>query len=276
MLYLCNMQRRLSKEEVDKLCEMYETGNYTFAALEEHFPITRDAIRGLLLRRGYKSKGPSLCHRKYSLNEEFFEKIDKEDKAYFLGFLYADGCNYPEGTRIIIALHEKDKDILEKFKLLLNYNRPLYYKKTKDNEGNQYVLTISSKKISQDLEKLGVVKAKSLILEFPTVDQVPENLYHHFIRGYFDGDGCIKSNLHKQYNRLDFRWSILGTEQFVKGAQQIMMKGLDLSKTKIRLHRSAYYLEYSGNKQCMKIGDWLYKDATIYLQRKYEKFKTIV
>ncbi len=267
------MQRRLNKEEIEKLCEMYETGKYTFLDLSSYFPVTKDAIRGLLLRRGYKAKSHSELNRKYSLNEEFFDEIDTEEKAYMLGFIYADGCNYPESTRILLGLAEKDKEILDKFSILLESSRPLQYRKSVGTSAPQYILNISSKHMSNKLIELGVVKAKSLILTFPK--WLNKELYHHFIRGYFDGDGCITSsspNRNKEGRKSDVKWSIVGTEDFVINIQRIMIDKLNFNKTKIRKHKSAYYLEYKGGKQIETIKEWLYKDATIFLKRKYNKF----
>lgn len=272
--------KRLSKEEIIELCKMYETGNYNFKDLDRHFDLGLGSCRGLLLRRGYKAKSNSEINRKYSLNESYFNEINTPEKAYFLGFIYADGCNFPEGTRLVINLHQQDKHILEEFQKLLGYNRPLKYKKaTKTTYGNsnpQYALTVSSKIISDQLTKLGVVKNKTLILEFPK--WLNPDLYSHFIRGYFDGDGCItgvKAYISKNGQSLHYDWSIVGTEDFVSKVQEIMINELGLSKTKIRKQGKVSYLEYSGNKQCKRIGEWMYKDSTIHLTRKYNKFKLI-
>lgn len=271
--------KRLSKEEKLELCSLYETGNYSFKDLDKYFKLGLGSSRGLLLRRGYKAKSLSEINRKYSLNESYFDNIDCEEKAYMLGFLYADGCNFPEGTRIVIGLHEKDKEILEKFKILLRYQRPLQYKKSSNscyrNSSSQYILTISSKKISKRLEELGMVKAKSLILTFPTEDQVPKELQRHFIRGYFDGDGTITSSSpisNKQGRKSDVKWNIIGTEQFTRSVQNIMVENLDFSKTKLQKVKNVFYLEYKGGKQIDKIRKWLYNNSTIFLERKHNKF----
>lgn len=265
--------KRMSKSEIEELIKMYETGEYNFKQLDIHFDRGLGTCRGLLERRGHKAKSISEINRKYSLNEEYFNIIDSENKAYFLGFLYADGCNFPEGTRIVIGLAEKDKEILDKFNILLNYSRPLQYRKPTNNSAAQYVLTISSKKISNKLSELGVVKAKSLILTFP--NWLDSKLYNHFIRGYFDGDGCITSsspNRNKGGKKSDVKWSIVGTEDFVSEVQKIMIKELDLNKTRIKKHRNAFYLEYKGGKQIRRIKEWLYNNSTIFLERKYNKF----
>lgn len=267
--------KRMSNEEIEEMIIMYKSGEYNFKDLDIYFGRGLGTCRGLLERRGYKAKSLSEINRKYSLNEDFFENIDNEKKAYFLGLLYADGCNFPEGTRVLISLTEEDKDILEEFKKIIGYNRPLYYKKNSGTfEGKpQYTLTISSKKISQDLEKLGMVKAKSLILKYPNISK---ELNKHFIRGYFDGDGCITSSIpfraKRKFVKSDVKWSIVGTKSFCKSVQEILIENISLTKTKIYKKNKIYYLEYKGGKQIKKIKEWLYDNSTIFLKRKYDKF----
>lgn len=254
--------RRLNQEEKETLMKMYETGNYTFKGLDLHFNIGLGSSRGLLLRRGYIAKSLSEINRKYALDETYFDSIDTEEKAYMLGFIYADGCNFPEGTRVIISLHEKDRIILDKFKILLGYSRPLGYRTSKKSSP-QYYLTISSKKISEKMTELGVVKAKSKILTFPK--WLNSAMYSPFIRGYFDGDGCITGQKEQ-------KWSVVGTKEFLEKVQEILIKELQIGNPKLRFFRNIYYLEYKGRRQINKIKNWMYKDATIFLERKYNKF----
>ena len=118
-------QRRLTHKEKTELFAKYETGKYTGADLAKEYPITLTAINGLLRRNGYKSKSQSELQRKYSINENFFDVIDTEEKAYFLGFLYADGCNATNRNAVILSLKEDDRDILEKLNSLLQPQKPL-------------------------------------------------------------------------------------------------------------------------------------------------------
>lgn len=104
------------------------------------------------------------------------------------------------------------------------------------------------------------------MLTFPADDQVPKDLIPHFIRGYFDGDGCITSS------KSNIKWSILGTSNFLSSIQDIMVEKLQLNKTKIYKAKNIYSLEYKGRKQIKTIKEWLYNDATIFLERKYNKF----
>jgi len=129
----------------------------------------------------------------YTKNYNFFNKIDTEEKAYFLGLMFADGNNYinKDGDyQISIVLQEQDKSILEKFRNLIIPTKQLYFINRKNkNWSNCYRLKFDDKIISNQLNNLGCVSNKSLVLQFPALSNL--DLQRHFIRGYYDGDGSI-------------------------------------------------------------------------------------
>src|SRR5690606_4239788 len=137
----------------------------------KEYPISLTAINGLLRRNGYKAKSQSELQRKYNIDETFFDVIDTEEKAYFLGFLYADGYNNTDRSSVALSLKEDDKEILEKLNNLLQPNKPLGHKKS-----GQTALLISNKHISQRLVELGCHRAKTYTLVFPSEEQVPKHL----------------------------------------------------------------------------------------------------
>lgn len=233
-------------------------------------------IRRILKNNIVTMRGSSENSRKYKINEDFFDKIDTEEKAYILGFLYADGNNQVNKTTVSISLKETDKEILEKITKIIQPLKPLQYRdRTKKLKGdfknskNQYRLIINNKKISKKLSELGCGKAKSNTIIFPTF--INELLIHHFIRGYFDGDGCVTnsgSNVHI---------SILSTVEFLKSLQIILNKVLGFKINKLyKRHKNrdgnVESLTICGNKQISLFRSWLYKDATIFLKTKHDKF----
>ena len=114
-----------------------------------------------------------------------FEKIDTEEKAYWLGFLYADGSVGSKENKIELGLAEKDLSQVEKFKQFIGLDNKISYRKNTKS----YRSSFRSQKCKQDLISQGCVPKKSLILTFPTEQQVSHSLICHFMRGYFDGDG---------------------------------------------------------------------------------------
>jgi len=213
--------------------------------------------------------------RKYTLKTDFFKKIDSPEKAYILGFLYADGYNNTEKREISIVQKIGSEDILYKIKTVLNYSGPIRSKKTKFLE-----LRIACKEMSDDLSNLGCIKGKSLTLNYPNI---PSHLNSHFIRGVFDGDGsiCLRYNISKMLNNTERKtqFSISGYVPFLKQIQEILSSECNINKNKIikekRRKSNIGYLAYSGCRQCIKIRDYLYKDATIYMNRKYILFKKL-
>lgn len=253
-------QRRLTHKEKTELFAKYETGKYTGADLAKEYPITLTAINGLLRRNGYKSKSQSELQRKYSINENFFDVIDTEEKAYFLGFLYADGCNATNRNAVILSLKEDDRDILEKLNSLLQPQKPLGRTKYGQN-----TLMISNKHISQRLIELGCHRAKTYSLVFPSEKQVPKYLVRHFVRGYFDGDGWVGKN----------SICIVGTIDFCNSLSSLLKNKFD-----INCYIRARHPERKNNIRMLEINSrqarvflkWIYSNSTIHMQRKYDRY----
>lgn len=255
-------QRRLTHKEKTELFAKYETGKYTGTDLAKEYPISSTAINALLRRHGYESKSQSELQRKYEVNESFFDKIDTEEKSYVLGLLYADGCNNTPRNAVMLSLIEKDLDILKKITSLIQPKKPIRHDKNK----NIYQITIQNKHISQKLISLGCDKSKTFKVEFPENNQVSDNLVRHFVRGYFDGDGWVGEH----------SICIVGTLNFCNSLANILKSKFDINcyirdrhperKNNIRM------LELS-RKQARTFLKWIYDDATIYLQRKYDIYR---
>lgn len=219
---------------------------------------------------GPGNKGRFIYKRRvFTLNESFFEEIDTESRAYFLGLLAADGNLSSAQNSVRIGLNEKDKDILECFRKELNYTKPLYYiKKVKEegwNRSNQYQLEVSSSIFRKSLEKWGLTPNKSLTLEFP--NNFPQRFLGHYLRGYFDGDGCIHVG---KKNKAEI--SIAGSKSFCDSLSTIM-KTYNISlRSRLSSKGNCYYGRIAGGKNIEKFYNLLYKDSTIFLERKKRIF----
>lgn len=237
------------------------TQGMSLRQIEKETGIPRKRISRLLKEEGIEVKARSkgtTGKRKYQMNEDLFEAIDTKEKAYWLGFLYADG--YVGFNKLEVGLAIKDIGHLEKFRQFLKTDAPIGRRMIKESQACR--INICSTKLVNDLEKHGCTQAKSLTLQWP---QLSPGLYSHFMRGYFDGDGCC-------YRRKDGQlcWSLLGTEEFLSEYQKVLIN-LGLSKTSMRLtktHGQAYEIRYSGNNIVKKIEEFLYQDSTVHLERK--------
>ena len=204
---------------------------------------------------------------KYTVNYNFFDVVDTEEKAYWLGFLYADGYVGKDGVEL--SLCKQDEVHLEKFKKSMRSNTPIKNKKV--NDFPQVRVFISSRYIVEKLHDLGCVQNKSLILTFPTEDIVPKHLIRHFIRGYFDGDGSISVN--KETNR--YQASFVGTESFLNSILKILNKEIGTNAKSLRPCGNAKQTSVSGKQMLIKMFHYLYDDSTVYLDRKFEKFNLL-
>jgi len=227
------------------------------------------------LRRGYvnscgcernRKSGERLLEnkygRRYKIDEHYFDKIDTAEKAYWLGFIYADGYNYVKKYTIAVNLAVKDKHLLIRLRAAIGYTGKIFHRKSGKCGG--VVLRFASKHMSTHLRNIGMVQAKSLILKFPSTDVLPRGVESHFIRGYFDGDGTVNKN--------GSLMSILGTKIFLVKLRKILMENCKLNSTKLHRFGKIYSLGYGGNTQMARIFNYLYKDAPFYLERKRTRF----
>lgn len=267
---------KLTDEQKIQIVEKYNSGKYICKILALEYNVSISSIFSLLKRRNVKLKTQSELQRKYSLNEHYFDKVDTKEKAYFLGLLYADGCNKENKNNIQITLAETDKYILEKFKYELSCNSPLRIEHSNNknpNRQNTFRLSISSKHMSQQLAKLGCFQRKSLTLKFPTEEQVPKHLLNHFIRGMWDGDGSITISKNQPYCKLT------STSYFCDSLKEILnniniTSGVHRMKRSIKNNNTTRDLNIGRNRSNIsKFLNWLYQDATIYLKRKHQKYQ---
>lgn len=224
----------------------------------------------------YRYKISNSCHT-YKLNESVFEVIDTEEKAYWLGFLLADGYNHETKTCVAIRLQERDKELLEKLKKFIDTDAPIKtYKgitRTNNLHRNYCELNICSPKFSEILASHNVIQGKTYKATLPILR---DDLLSHFIRGVFDGDGCISITPRKdrKSDSKIYQLNFAGAESLLSKIQDILCKETGVTKTSIRRRNNefAVHISWSGRKQCKKILDYLYKNATIYLKRKYLKY----
>lgn len=204
-------------------------------------------------------------NQKHTYNTDFFECIDTEEKAYWLGFLYADGY-VSKRTTMELALAKVDEKHLEAFRDLIAPDASLEFRETKlkDKVYHFVRLTFTSKKIKEQLNRLNCLNNKSLTLQF-NENLLPDNLMRHFLRGYFDGDGSIYHS----------GWSLAGNAEFLKALQNYLLKHVP-GYTEVVVHKDKRSNVSSINKgtprAALKFLHYIYQNATVYLERKYNKY----
>ena len=133
------------------------------------------------------------------VNENFFHKWSAH-MAYVLGYFCADGCMFmnPRGSKYAAFYSTDNGSILNIKRLLNSKNKITTRERSNANWKKLFSLQIGSKKIYSDLLKLGLSPAKADRLSLP---EVPGEYLRHFVRGYFDGDGCVSYGYYKRKNR---------------------------------------------------------------------------
>lgn len=267
----------LSINELQNLIVDYEN-NISLRSLEKKYNHDRKTLSNILKEHNITIRNNSINSRKYFHNESFFETINTEHKAYWLGFLYADGFieskRENSNQKIGITLKHSDINHLYKFKKDIEATNPIkIYKGSGFAKENMFAkILLTSSKTVNDLKDKGVAEHKTYLLNFPTDNIVPKDLIHHFIRGYFDGDGSL--SYYNYNNQKKYCLGFTGTKDMLKGISSYFNK----NNLKIVPHNNAFELHIGGNIQLYKILNIMYLDATIYLDRKkeiYDEFLNI-
>lgn len=238
-----------------------------------------------------------MSNRKYKLNDNFFENIDCEKKAYALGLMYSDGNIHHDkySWYITFGQQEERKDLVYKLHSILGSESNIHT--TLTGSKTFYYFSVVSKKMYNDLNNLGVTPNKSLSLQFPKT--MEKKLMPHFIRGLFDGDGCIwngkrkKMTVKKEGTINETREKIIhnvkftytGNDIFVTSFQNFLINETGLKKTKLNFSKAKNKnnntsehictMEYSGRGNIKKLYDYMYNEATVFSEEKKHKFDMI-
>ena len=201
-----------------------------------------------------------------NLNEDYFEKIDSPEKAYWLGWIISDGSitNQPKKNKfqLELTLKPEDEDILHLLEQDLGVINKVYF------SNNIYKrFSLGCKKIILDLEKLGITQNKTFNVKVPNFNSKYNS---SFLRGLFDGDGGFTSYIRTSGQKC-CELSFCGNEYVISWIQQTLFKELpSLSKNNITRENSIKRIRWSSKKDLIILRDYLYKNHNNhYLQRKY-------
>jgi len=225
------------------------------------------------IRRILKNHGIELDNRRYKVDETYFDKIDSEEKAYWLGFLFADGYirERSSGCSLELKLSYKDVEHLELFREHLKSNHLIVegYNSVKYKDGisksHMVHLAIYSQKLVNSIKKQGIHSRKTFTIDSPNIEN---NLKRHFIRGYFDGDGSFTFNPTKSKNCTSI---VSASEKF----QKFVVEELKRNNININLY-DKIRLQIQNKLDNVNFYNYIYSDCKICLERKkqnYEKFR---
>lgn len=263
----------------NEIVQMYNDGK-TYKEISEFFGFKNNTpmILTALKRNGIETKKgryPLRSRNSKNIDLKFFERIDTKEKAYVLGLIYSDGSIDKNGYGF--SFTSKDYDQISLFKNLLKSDHKICEINSFDERTNKnykrYSIHICSKKVTNDLIKIGLMNNKSFDCNFPEFDK---SLIWHFIRGLFDGDGCISKG--KKEGQLSFTQILSGT-LYLKIKEFFNECGLKKNKDQIKNSldgKNIYSIKYSSYKDLKYLYDNIYKDSDeLRLERKYEIFSDL-
>lgn len=226
------------------------------------------------ITRILKKNNVELTNRRFEVNHNYFEKIDTEEKAYWLGFLYADGCvrKTKTGSQLILKLSVKDEDHLNLFKKNIQSEHKITYYKNKTiskkgtpSTSDSCIIRINSNKIVEDLISHGCVPRKTFTIDKPNID---EKFYKDFIRGYYDGDGNF---FYSEKTKVSAVTIVCASEKFRKFLIEIISKIHDIGI--IHENSEKYFLKIVNIFGIVNFLDYVYKDSKTHLNRKKEYYE---
>lgn len=254
-----------SKEIVDQLVYNYETLRQPLSKIGEQYGIKRGVAKRILQEHNIHIRTNGEAHKKYEIDEIFFSN-ENSDMAYVLGFIAADGSISKDSNRIKIGLSAKDIKQLELIKKLMKISHPIKNYTNADNfEIAELTWTCHKHKI--DLAKYGVIPKKTYTFKFPI--NLSKEYWADFIRGYFDGDGCI-TGIEPEWKICSYRIDIL--EKINTFFEENGIKPSIIHKRK---GQELYDLRYASKNDLIKIYNLLYYNESVpCMLRKRKKFES--
>lgn len=249
-----HIANKIEVSEIPNIIQLYQHKQVSARQIAKQYMVSEDVIRRILTDNGIEIKR----HYKQTFNECYFDNIDTPNKAYLLGFLYADGC-VNKNNVISFTVHQNDKEILEMYVSELKATNQITCVKNKPHVR----LAFCSKHMCDTLINLGCKHNKTNSLEFPAI---PKIYKYDFIRGFMDGDGCISVTNQGSHKYISL--SFTGTSNMMN-ALKIMFE----VDNPITFYRNAYTLHIGKTKDVTRILNNIYDNAELYMTRKFNKYQ---
>lgn len=236
--------RKFADTEEIMISHIYNQG-YSPQRIATSYNTSKVSITNSLKRQGVTLR-PNRVH---FFNEQAFDNLNNEHALYWLGFVYADGNVTRYELRIGLSI--KDLAHVRLLRLFMNSNAKIRLRPNAANVG------FASRKLVKRLLSIGIVVGRNQFYKLKPY--IPPNLIHHFIRGYLDGDGCISTNEQVVF---------LGQPDILEFIRDELNQSVGASLNTIRQRRGICEISWGGINQANKIAEYLYHNATIWLDRK--------
>lgn len=250
-----------------KVIDYYVTDKLSGKKIASILRVNVKTVFAILKRNNIKSRTLSESTMKYTCQDDFFNVIDTEKKAYWLGVLFADGNITKKASKSgQIIFSSKDKDWVEQFLLDVGSNNSPNCEYQKVFKKYIWKAQITSAQMYNDLNNLGCTPTKTKTIRIPILE---DDLVHHFIRGYFDGDGTVGA--YKNLKNSD--WKILKSG-FCSGSKEFiidLLKILPVKNKTIKQSNECYITQHSLH-DTLNLYNFMYENYTLCLNRKRQVF----
>jgi DNA-binding transcriptional regulator WhiA len=253
---------------------MYLEDQFSIATIAEKMGCSISKVQKYLEHEGLTRtnlESKRLLSKRTQHNSTFFDSIDAEEKAYWLGFFYADGYLDKDGSTLKLDLSARDTVHLQRFASIFHREVRVYERNPDKRNGRVYSTascTISCAYLWHALIEKGIKQGNTLSEDTSVFEHIPDELLvHHFVRGFFDGDGSVHRG-----KRGSLQFSFVGSFSFLEHLRRIIVASAGLPAPKLETNRRLACIRWSGNGSSERFKRWLYLDATIWLERKRNVF----
>lgn len=258
------MYKIQNRKDIDDIIDLYENKMFSTAKIGSIYNVSDATVSSLLKRNGIEVLR---SRSRKKINYGYFKDIDSEDKAYFLGLIGADGCISKSRGKLTfsIELSSKDSYILEELSIKICGDKSLIKEYIRLNRNPTSKIAFSDSRFIKNLIDKGIFINKSLNYSFP--DFIPKNLMHHYIRGYFDGDGSVYLAGKKS------KFSFTGSHHFIPPLNKYLFDNNIFLREYAIVDRGNFCSIHIGGILPSKLFyEYIYSDANYYLNRKKDIF----
>lgn len=262
-------------------------GKMSVVEIAKRFNVTRNTVYNILKSNNIQPTK----FQKRAFDTSYFDIIDDEHKAYWLGFIMADGCiSHPSketsgASRLTLNLSIKDIELLQRFKEDIQASNSIIEEYTPNGtygKNRMCRLSVTSIEFCRSLKRYGIDRFKTGKETIP-VDKIPRYLMRHFIRGFFDGDGCATYSKRNEVIKPMISFTSANVE-FLEKLKLFLTDEIGTSKIVSIIPsgkqgervKHSYQLSYGKKADVKNFYNYIYDDATIFLERKKNKFDSLL
>lgn len=253
---------KLSNSKIQEMLHDYYINKFTVKICRSKYGVGKSTVLKILKLYGSGGrKRDDYGNNKYSCDESYFDAINSHEKAYWFGFICADGNIY--NKKLQICLNQKDEQHLFKFCKQINYTGPIY------NDGTNKRLMVCRKNLVQGLKNLGLVENKTFLIDEKIFNKIPAEYIKSAVLGYIDGDGSFS------ISKYGVSFNLVGNFHFLKFINSFFHeRGVFITEPKKdkRTKQTYYINKWFSKKNCCKMIEILYSNGSQdFLERKKEK-----